>query len=445
MHDIGDSLLDAMSDGVLVTDARGRIVRANPLLATMLGTRAERLVGRFASDAVPVRGEWSTDSLLEPPTDGVDGRLQVADGTHRLVHVRFRSLADDARLYVIEDRTELRKLRHRLAYADRLANAGTLAASWLVGLDVPLMAAERCCGPTMTTARVRLQRATALLADPWSAEDTTDLSAIARGLTVAAAGAELELELTDLPRVALTPSLARQALANLVDNARRARARKIRIAGIRDAERVVVSIVDDGEGLAVTPSAAVLPYYTTRSGAQGLGLTVVRDIVEDAGGALELSPDDRGTRVTLILPVAATVVPEIVSEPEPTPTRRVLVVDDEPAVLRMVSRVLGRADIEVVGVRGGREALERLGTGERFDAILCDVEMPEIDGLELARRVARDHPELAGRVALLSGSAVTLSAALGASGGPRLGLTKPFRTAALRDLLEQLLREGATH
>ena len=110
----------------------------------------------------------------------------------------------------------------------------------------------------------------------------------------------------------------------------------------------------------------------------------------------------------------------------------------------MVSRVLGRADMEVVGARSGREALEHLANGERFDAVLCDVEMPEIDGLELARRVARDHPALASRFALLSGSAVTLTAALASDAGPRLGLTKPFRTSALRELLDRLLGESGS-
>ena len=157
--EVDDSLLDVMSDGVIVTDAEGVVVRVNGALTTMLGTPSEALVGRRAADVVPVRGEWSTDSLLEPPTDAVDGRLQVTDGTHRLVHVRFRSLTDGSRLYLIDDRTELRKLRHRLAYADRLANAGALASSWLQGLEIPMQAAERCCGPTMTTARIRLERA----------------------------------------------------------------------------------------------------------------------------------------------------------------------------------------------------------------------------------------------------------------------------------------------
>ncbi|MCB9687713.1 MAG: response regulator [Alphaproteobacteria bacterium] len=418
MTELDDALLDAMSDGAIVTDARGRIVRTNAAMVALLGAPA---LGRAVA-SLPLRAEWSGDPLLEPPTDAVDGRLQVADGTHRLVHVRFRALSGGRRLYVVEDRTELRKLRHRLSYADRLANAGALAAGWLKGFGDP---------------EVRLQRAASLLADPWSADDATDLAQVARGLDQASGSAELVFALDGLPRIALGPSLARQVLANLVDNALRHRGRRIRIEGEHADGRVVVIVVDDGEGLAMTPETATLPYTTTRDGAQGLGLTVVRDIVEGGGGSLDLTADPHGTSVTLTFPVART-QPEPAGPPATEAGRRVLVIDDEPAVLRMIGRTLRRDGIETVGFGDGLAALEHLGRGDRFDAILCDVEMPTIDGRELARRIASDHPSLAPRIAMISGSDATLSAALDGD-GPRHGLTKPFRADALRELLARLL------
>jgi CheY-like chemotaxis protein len=77
-------------------------------------------------------------------------------------------------------------------------------------------------------------------------------------------------------------------------------------------------------------------------------------------------------------------------------------VDDEPLVLRAFARGL-RTHYEVTALSSAQEALERLASGERWDLVLSDVMMPGIDGVEFARRVVANHPELAGRIVLMSG------------------------------------------
>ncbi len=112
---------------------------------------------------------------------------------------------------------------------------------------------------------------------------------------------------------------------------------------------------------------------------------------------------------------------------------RILVVDDEEAIGRVMRRVL--FGYEVTAVTSGRDALERVQRGEPFDAVICDVNMPEMDGIEFAARLALIAPELANNILFVTGDQ---DAARKLSG--RHVLTIPFETHALRSRLEELVR-----
>lgn len=108
--------------------------------------------------------------------------------------------------------------------------------------------------------------------------------------------------------------------------------------------------------------------------------------------------------------------------------------DDEPLVGRAVQRILG-ARHEVVVETSGRAALARVERGEPFDLVLCDLMMPEMTGQDLVEALERTAPELAGRVAFLTGGAFTPAARdfLERAGRPRLD--KPFEAEALERLV----------
>lgn len=87
----------------------------------------------------------------------------------------------------------------------------------------------------------------------------------------------------------------------------------------------------------------------------------------------------------------------------PTSSRTsLLVVDDDPTVLRALTRLLERS-YDVVALSSAHEVLRRVGAGERWDVILSDVMMPDMTGLELATRIAETHPVLARRIVLMTG------------------------------------------
>ncbi len=108
---------------------------------------------------------------------------------------------------------------------------------------------------------------------------------------------------------------------------------------------------------------------------------------------------------------------------------RVLVVDDEPLVARSLARLLAAHDVTVL--TSAVEALARATSGERWDVVLCDLMMPEMDGMELEQRLSVEAPDLVPRIVYLTGGAFTERTRqfLG-SGRPHLD--KPISPAVLR-------------
>jgi len=230
----------------------------------------------------------------------------------------------------------------------------------------------------------------------------------------AGSAATLTLDLTALP----APVWADQtqfltALINLIANARDASGRDPRItvriaiatrpddnAAGGPAPTVLVEVADAGSGMtSEVASRAFDPFFTTkpRGEGTGLGLSMVHGFVHQSGGTLRLlTTPGIGTRVRLFFPLATSVA--ATEEPAPAPslplrrslTPRVLVVDDDDAVRRMLARMLELRGFLVDTASNALAAMQRLRE-QRFDALLSDVLMPgDLDGLDLARW-ARQH------------------------------------------------------
>jgi CheY-like chemotaxis protein len=195
------------------------------------------------------------------------------------------------------------------------------------------------------------------------------------------------------------------------------------------AVRIVVE--DDGAGM--TPDVldrAFEPFFTTKpiGRGSGLGLSIVHGIVaKHRGLVLASSRIGAGTRFEVYLPARAPSVLPAAADSEPPPgdrKRRILCVDDEPAVLRVLAQVLQRAGHVVTTVASSPEALRIVqARPAEFDLVITDQTMPELTGLELAARVCevrRDIP-----IILLSAYAET-DWVKSATPNVRSFLRKPF-------------------
>jgi two-component system cell cycle sensor histidine kinase/response regulator CckA len=164
--------------------------------------------------------------------------------------------------------------------------------------------------------------------------------------------------------------------------------------------RLLVS--DTGEGMTADVAAHIFePFYTTKPRGQGtgLGLSTVYGIVAEAGGSINVySEPGVGTTFRIYLPMATasgSVVPAVLRQGTPPSGdgRTVLVVEDEPALARVVTRILANGGYHVLTATGGPQALA-LFRQHGCDVLLTDVIMPEMSGRHLVEIIHEAAPAL---------------------------------------------------
>ena len=111
---------------------------------------------------------------------------------------------------------------------------------------------------------------------------------------------------------------------------------------------------------------------------------------------------------------------------------------------RAIQRLLQKQH-DVVSVTRGRDALDRLHAGERFDVIFCDLMMPEMTGMELHAELLKRDPVLATQLVFISGGAFSERARVFLEEMPNLRLEKPLDAPALRAVIDARLRSAREH
>ena len=192
-----------------------------------------------------------------------------------------------------------------------------------------------------------------------------------------------------------------QVLNNLFSNAARQapKSSPIRVEAARDGAHVAISVSDEGRGIAPGELPRLFRKRTGLQGGTGLGLAISKGLVEAHGGRIsaESAGPGLGARFTFTLPAAgdeATVAPRAGgperSAPRGRERRRVLVLDDDPLMLRFMRDALARAGWTAV-LTGEPRELVHLIEAERPDLVLLDLMLPDTDGIDLMKRI----PELA--------------------------------------------------
>ena len=285
--------------------------------------------------------------------------------------------------------------------------------------------------------------------------------------TILGNGVELIVEYgEDLPRILADPSQLDQVLLNLAANARDAMPHggrfTIRTSRLRAAPGEVATLVgadalpgeyalltatDTGVGMSHAMQDRIFePFFTTKHAAEGtgLGLSVVFGIMRQARGSVRVTSEPgQGSTFSVAWPASDRADSPLVAPVDSPVTRtagvRILVVEDDPTVLRVVQRVLSDAGYDIATAAHGQDALDHLHAVERSgsplpEVVLSDVLMPGINGHELARLLYAEWPTLP--VILMSGH----------TGRERLDdlppsvvlplVAKPFETATLLRAIE---------
>ena len=228
---------------------------------------------------------------------------------------------------------------------------------------------------------------------------------------------------------------AQQALAGLP--ARRRVKAQTGVEARRDNRepRVWLRVADSGPGVSPELAARIFePFFTTKAEGlgTGLGLAVSRSLAREHGGELILEAPgaEGGASFRLSVPVsgvAEALAADATGPADEAPTQaRLLVVDDEPELLGLMREMLEGAGYDVATAESGAVALALLETA-RFDAIVSDLRMPDVDGATLWREVQRRQPSLARQMLFVTGDTLSPDASEFLKEARCSGLDKPSR------------------
>ncbi|HSD86464.1 MAG TPA: PAS domain S-box protein [Kofleriaceae bacterium] len=216
------------------------------------------------------------------------------------------------------------------------------------------------------------------------------------------------------------------------------------VTRMADTSRVMVEVFDTGRGFGTDEAPRLFePYFTTKAGTGiGLGLSIAHRIVSSFGGTIVAearSPRGAVFRVTLpVHPgVPETRALETGSPVMAQPAARVLFADDEILIRNLAQPALEPFAVTVVA--SGREVIELLARGERFDAIICDLHMPDVGGVDVFEWIVAHKPELADRFAFMTGGAFTERARHFVTTSRLPHLDKPFELEKLRELIGSMV------
>ena len=433
--------------GMAEVDSSGRFALVNDALCRILGEKRDVLLGlplaRVAHSHDRQDVEGVLQGLFERRHTAFTGERRFVRRDGETIWVKLAiAVASEAGegargVVVIEDVTERRQAEHDLVEADRRKDEflAVLAhelrnplAPIRNSLHILRMSKSPGTDQVIGMMERQVQHMVRLVDDLLEVSrisrgkidlkrERSDLASILRGAIdtsrplIDAAGHTLEAHLPADGELPLEADVVRlcQVFSNLLNNAAKYTppGGKIRVDVEASGAVATVRVSDNGEGIPPAMLGRIFNMFTQvntgrrAQGGLGIGLTLARTLVHLHGGSIEAHSEgaDRGCQFTVRLPLAEPVVlepapAEKAAEDEPLARQRVLVVDDNHDAadsLGLLLRFLG-AEVEVV--HSGSEALAAM---PRFKprVVLLDLGMPNMDGLEVARRM-REDPQMRG-------------------------------------------------
>ena len=493
------SVFDGMFDGVWLVAADGRTTYCNGAMARLLGSTPAAVRGRPITDFVDESLRPDLRAFLRRQRvhagERIELRFRREDGGGLVGLVAGSPIAAEDGSYVgtilnVSDVTGRTAIDAQVIQNQRLEAIGQFAggiahdfnnlltsihgyaelarAGLPLGdhasedLDQVLAAADRASAITRKLlAFTRRQILVPVVVDP--AQVITDLIPILGPLL----GDNVDLRLQvarEHGRIRVDPTQLEQVIVNLAVNARDAMPNgghvtiSISDVGSHDIQRpdlqlnpglfVRISLADTGTGMdEATLAHAFDPFFTTKGPGQGtgLGLSAVSGIVAQSGGMVHVDTVlGSGSVFHVDLPrVAAAALPRQPQNAEPISPQSgvVLLVEDDPAVREFARRILEAAGHTVLAAPRASSAMRAIERwGERIDALVTDIVMPGMNGLDLAARITERRPGIG--VVFMSGNAdgvLDRDRELRAAGA---FVAKPFTSEALSRAVDLAVRAG---
>lgn len=229
----------------------------------------------------------------------------------------------------------------------------------------------------------------------------------------------------ELPRIYADPTKLGQVILSIITNAAQAIEEGDAPNNIieittqyGEENNIYVSVRDTGCGIPEESLPKIFdPFYTTKPVGEGtgMGLAVSLSIMKEMGGdILVKSKKGEGSTFTVVIPTVPhhkekrdkRFAGEVQGILEPQQKPRILIIDDEEKILSSFKRLL-KTQFDVTTANGGKRGLDILSSDTNFDAIICDVMMPEVDGKDVYEFIKEKTPQLVDRLIFLTGGTFT--------------------------------------
>lgn len=479
------SLVESLSDGVVLVDSSLRMTSCNsparPLLqALMGGVPAEGAsvegtpIAVLAQEALAARKPTPLREL-QPSADEA-GRRYLAGMAAPLAG----SPEGSAAVVILRDVTEERLMQERLLQSEKMVSVGQLVSGVAHELNNPLTGItgfaqlllardldertrsdiETIYGEAERASKI-VQNLLTFARRRKSEKEPANLNALLqrvlelRSYDLRVRNIDVVLDLDeDLPETMVDPGQIQQVFLNLIINAEQAmlsskESGKLIVRSRNDGDQIRIIFQDDGPGMEPETLRRIFdPFFTTKQAGEGtgLGLTISYGIIEDHGGRIWAeSQPGRGTTFFIELPVLHGAAPARAVEEEAPVTvtgRSILVVDDEASIQRLLGSILEMDGHRVDTARNGIEALEHIAR-RRYDLVITDIKMPDMDGRDLYQRLLEHDRTLAGRTIFITGDTVSPETRRFLQEVRNPCLAKPFRVREVRDVIAQVLETQA--
>jgi two-component system sensor histidine kinase PilS (NtrC family) len=332
---LNDDIVRSLTIGLAAMDMDGRVMWISPAGASILDGTPKDIVGAPINQIIPFQ-----ESL--PPPHVIENEIQVEFPNDRVQSLAYRlaPLVDGmgstkGSLLVFQDQTQLVRMQEKVERAGRLAALGRLAAGLahelrnplgsisgsleMIRESTPLSDEDQRLFAIMLREIERLADLVSQMLDlarPRPPEPVeVDLVPIIREVThvisASADAEELSFEL-DLPEDLLAevdPRQVRQLLWNLLRNAAQASSpgSSVRVVLHRSSDNLVIEVTDSGPGIPSEKQEQIFePFYSTKRGGIGMGLSICRQVAQGHGGALMVIPADPiGSTFRVVLPIEA--------------------------------------------------------------------------------------------------------------------------------------------
>jgi two-component system NtrC family sensor kinase len=469
-----ETTFNALTEGIAVVTADGRVSRANHALGRLLGVPTPSIIGQPFSDTAIGQPESARHLIDEArlgrrPTPLI-ARVERLDRVLRLTAAPLTETGDHTSVVIlIEDVTEQRKLESQVIQNEKLAAVGQLVSGVAHELNNPLTSiaglAEFLVEHSRPAAREREHLRIIHEQAERAGRIVRDLLTFARkgghekirvnvndvvSRTTALIQYDLKLRAIDfehrlapnVPAVLADPYELQQVVLNLITNASQAvgdlpdgRPRTVIASTAFSDDKVTISVEDSGLGIPEDLLPQIFtPFFTTKEPGRGtgLGLSISYGIVESHGGRLTYAPSPLGgAEFTIVLPVyekstSAAGRTDLVQ-------RSVLLVDDDLTVHRVVAALFASEGYLIDTVRTGSQGL-RQATSLEYDLVIAEARAVAEPGLLFVRALTTVRPNYRDRLII----ATDTTPMPNHDGIPTL--TKPFNLRELKLVAREILR-----